>query len=294
MLYFVCAMYCEAQPFIELLKLKKQPIGGRFQLFCGEGAMCLITGTGAMNAAIATSGLLARQEPSSEDFIINAGVCAGLRKTDPTGRLFLCSRIKDQASGRCFYPDMLFAHPFSEGGVETVMRPLTDAVSSSSSELEEDAALADMEASGFWQAASAYAAPHQIVIAKAISDHPGSCEPLPDARNVRLLMQNASAQLVPWAIAASGLLKSPSEPLGAADTEALCDAGRRLKLSASMQSSLQQSARYHALRGGQVCRTLQEFFSEYDVVCSSKREGKDYFELLRKRLLSSAFFTYIR
>lgn len=285
MIYFVCALYCEAQPFIELLNLKKQPLGGRFQLFMGEQALCLVTGTGAMNAAIATSGLLARLEPSSEDLVVNAGVCAGRRETDPIGRLFLCSRIKDQVSGRCFYPDMLFAHPFYEDGLETVLSPLVCVNTASPGQNEEGEPLADMEASGFWQAANAYAGPHQAVVAKIISDHPKAGGPLPTAEEVRLLMKQAAAELIPWALHASRLLMNPCDPLGEADAQALRNAGLRLKLSASMQSGLQQSARYHALRGGSVCRTLQDFFAEYDVVCSSKREGKDYLELLRKRLL---------
>lgn len=285
MIYFVCALYCEAQPFIELLNLKKQPFGGRFQLFKGDQALCLVTGTGAMNAAIATSGLLARLEPTSEDLIVNAGVCAGRRETDPIGRLFLCSRIKDQVSGRCFYPDMLFAHPFYEDGLETVLSPLVCGNAISPAKNEGCEPLADMEASGFWQAASAYAGPHQVAAAKVISDHPNAGSPLPTAEEVRLLMKQAAAELIPWAFQASRLLMGPCDPLGAAENEALQDAGLRLKLSAAMQSSLQQSARYHALSGGSVCQTLQGFFSEYNVVCGSKREGKDYFELLRKRLL---------
>lgn len=285
MIYFVCAMYCEAQPFIELLNLKKHPLGGRFQLFEGEDALCLITGTGAMNSAIAASGLLARQKPSSEDLIVNAGVCAGMRDTDPLGRLFLCSRITEQASGRHFYPDMLFAHPFFEDIVETVVHPLTFDGSHCSAQNTYSAPLVDMEASGFWQAASAYAAPHQIAVAKVISDHPNVPAPLPSAPEIQLLMEKAAADLIPWVRNTSRLLARPCDPLGAAETESLKTAGQRLKLSAAMQNSLQQSARYYALQGGNLCRTLQDFFTEHDVLCSSKREGKDYFELLRKRLL---------
>lgn len=284
MIYYVCALYWEAQPFIQALNLKKQQGVGRFQTFQGEDAVCLITGTGAMNAAIALSGLLAGRRLSPADLVINAGVCGSGEDGPALGEICLCHAIFDQAAGRTFYPDLIFSHPFSESAVTTVPRPGTVAVDS-------HFPLQDMEAAGVFAAAMAYLQPHQILICKTVSDRPET--PMPTQKQVLYLMENCAVRLIPWAAKAASLLKEPPALLSDEDREALSEASERLKLSVSMEAGLKQAACCCRLQGGEPAKLIRGFFAESDVHCTSKREGKDYFELLKRRLLSAVFSPYL-
>lgn len=296
MIYYVCALYWEAQPFIQALNLKKQQGTGRFQTFVGENAVCLVTGTGAMSAAVALSGLLACRQPSPADLIINTGVCGSTTNGPAVGEICLCHAILDQAAGRAYYPDLLFAHPFAESAVMTVPRletPLGDFHSPPRdlSSLRDAFPLRDMEASGVFAAALAYLQPHQILIVKTVSDKPES--PMPTPKQVLELMEDCASRLSPWAAKAEALLEEPPAVLSEEDHRALWEASERLKLSVSMTASLEQAARYCRLHGQIPEELIHGFFTEYDIHCTSKREGKDYFELLRGRLLSAVFSSHL-
>ncbi|MDE6816913.1 MAG: hypothetical protein K2P71_12940, partial [Lachnospiraceae bacterium] len=92
MIYIITAMYAEAHAFIERFHLKKDPSQTRFQVFqnTDEGILLVISGTGPVPAAVAAGSILTQFGAGEEDFLINAGICAGIRNASDCGTENLC------------------------------------------------------------------------------------------------------------------------------------------------------------------------------------------------------------
>ena len=109
MLFIVCALSCEAKPLISALSLRKDNFACPYDTFFSTDSSVVLTvsGMGTVLAASATTYLLTRFGFSPEkDFLINFGSCAG---KEPG--FHLINRITDEATGRSFYPDMLYDLP---------------------------------------------------------------------------------------------------------------------------------------------------------------------------------------
>ena len=118
MVYIFAALYKEAEAMIHAFKLKKVCDNSKFQEFMNEesGICLVVTGVGCIPAAVAVSCVCTKYEVKEEDFLVNIGTCASL---EPVGSIFLCNKITDENTGRTFYPDILFKHPFMECEVYT-------------------------------------------------------------------------------------------------------------------------------------------------------------------------------
>ena len=167
MIYIITAMYAEAHPFITRFQLKKDISHTRFQVFFNNGLpgqeadLCLIiSGTGMIPAATALSSICTEYGVGHEkqgDFLLNVGVCgqiwnknvSGAENSCQTGKLFLCNKIKEQITGRTFYPD----EKNTPVNIE-----------------ETDFFLYDMEASAIYQAGSCFFGPHRMSFLKVVSD----------------------------------------------------------------------------------------------------------------------------
>ena len=117
MIYIACALYDEAVPWIKALKLKKNTAASKFQIFESEAAYLAVTGTGMMNAAVALTYLCTLHMPGKHDIFVNTGVCGAAKECGAPGSLYLIHKITGASSGRSYYPDILYGHPFSEGAV---------------------------------------------------------------------------------------------------------------------------------------------------------------------------------
>lgn len=185
MLYIVTAMYAEAAPFIKYYKLKRDRLMKRHELYMSdEKDVCLlITKPGKITAAMAVTEMLVTHEPANEDFLINIGVCGAcsLNTADNTNvaehsysrsadtmpdttSVFICTDILDHDTGRHYYPDMLYKHPFKEAGIETCSVVVNDKSFISMP-------LADMEAAAVFQAAASFFPPHRMAFLKIPSDN---------------------------------------------------------------------------------------------------------------------------
>ena len=166
MIYICTFMYKEAVSFIKQLNLKKDFTHMKFDIFRSEEAMLVISGIGKVRAAIAVAYLLGKNEPGKFDLLANIGICGAGNPGIAVGKVFYCNKIIDNDTKMTFYPDMLFKHPFDEASIETfsklVSRPDEESL---------EGYLADMEASGVFQAASVFLRPHQLVFIKVVSDH---------------------------------------------------------------------------------------------------------------------------
>ena len=116
-----CARYAEAQYLIQYYELKKESGNRHFQVFSNEEIQMriVITGIGKMNAAVAVAEISTNCPPGEADLLINFGSCAGGENV-PIGSTIMGNKITDAESGHTFYPDMIYAHPFTECEVETL------------------------------------------------------------------------------------------------------------------------------------------------------------------------------
>jgi hypothetical protein len=183
-----CALYCEAEGIISHYQLHKDNGNPRFQVFedLDRTIRVVITGVGAIAAATAVGSTAERYSIGKEDMLLNFGVCAGANV--PCGDLYLCSKLTELETGRTFYPDMLYRHPFGEAALVTgrsvwmgsreektllaeVSGLRSDALKEPDGRLEGLATvLYDMEAAAIYQAASYYVGPHRMQFLKLVSD----------------------------------------------------------------------------------------------------------------------------
>lgn len=160
MIYFICSLYVEGKPIIDFFNLKRNSTYVNFQVFENDNIMLIISGTGKINSAIAVSYLLGNRNLNKNDVVVNVGISGA--KNRKIGEAFLINKIKDNETKRAFYPDILVKHQFEEAMVCTYSHVVAN---------EEIEDLCDMEASGFFIAASKFVGPHQIQSIKIVSDN---------------------------------------------------------------------------------------------------------------------------
>lgn len=275
------ALYCEAQPFIKRLNLKRMPDINRFQVFSGDDVSLVITGTGPIQAAIGVTSFYSVHPPESGDILVNAGICGTSDENTKPGSLFLCNKIYDQCSGRCFYPDILFPHPFHEAGINTCFK-IADRSSEAFYDLPE--CLTDMEASGIYQAGSLFFQPHRMFFLKIVSDHMKGERVSPEMA-ASLVDTNASA-VIEWLFKLHREI--PADEFVFTDEEELClkRLAECLKLTVSMEVQLRQLMCWHRLHYGSFTDAVNLFIENNRLEeCRSKKEGKIYFDLLKKQFI---------
>ena len=236
-----CALYAEAQYLIQHYELKKTPVSRHFQMFVNaeKRMRVVITGVGKTNAAVAVAEISTLDSPAKDDLMINYGSCAtetmymtdekepdGGAKMSP-GSILMANKLTDVESGRTFYPDMIYRHPFAEGEVETsvhvyvaktgvrdevpVRTDVADVNVSDEKMKRVEAAeqsvcdesmaqvevvgpsVHDMEAAAFYEAGNFFYGPHQMMFLKVVTD----CGmPEMDKEQFVQIMQTAGAQVV--------------------------------------------------------------------------------------------------
>lgn len=294
MIYIITAMYAEAYAFITRFQLKKDISHTRFQVFKNEEAeLCLvISGVGSVPATVAVSSICTEYGTGQGDYLLNVGICAGilgenLNKTDnlcQTGKIFLCNKIREQVTGKTFYPDILYRHGFAEAQIVTGAKPY---IKTDQDEMAgTDFYLYDMEAAAIYQAGAYYFGPHQMSFLKILSDNgnsenvtPGQIECL-IGRNMESIadyithLQTIAHQEQPP--------KSIQNDMVQKRLEKLCV---DMHCSKTMSESVRQYIRYCILAGVDYDSVIKEMYRKGQLPCKDKREGKQCFEELKERLL---------
>ena len=284
MIYIFTALYCEASFFISHFHLAKNPENTRFMEFQNEtaGIRLTVTGVGEIAAAAAVSSVCTASRPTQGDILFNIGTCA--RRAGSDG-IFLCNKITEQATGKTFYPDILYRHEFPEEAIVTGMKPYhgdeTDTVPASFP----DGTLYDMEAAAIYQAGSYFFGPHQMMFAKIVSDR-GAAKSV-SKEQVTCLMEAYEESL-------SGFMELLMKISSDQTQRYSCLSGEQealleklcadLHCSKVMCDSLRQHMIYLALAGTDVVSVIQSMYEEGLVPCKDKREGKRCFEELKRRL----------
>lgn len=191
MIYIFTAFYWEAQVLIGQFHLKKVLESKHFQQFADEACQILLTisGAGEVAAAAAVGSVCTGYLPGKKDVLLNFGICAGDAEK---GSIFLIRKLTEQATGKTFYPDLLYRHPFPEAELVTCMLPWKRGQEHGTGQ-RKDGCVYDMEGAAVYQAGACYFAPHQMVFLKLVSDH-GEGMPL-SGQFVRQLLRTQQESL---------------------------------------------------------------------------------------------------
>ena len=157
MINIIVALYCEAKPLIEYFKLKRQP-DHPYPVYRTDKIQLIVSGVGKLNAATAT-GYLAGVSDTPAAWV-NIGVAG--HKTHALGTPCLAHKITDQQSNQSWYPIFIFKTPLTTESLGTFDAPENN---------YEDELLHDMEATGFYQAASRFNSAEFIHCLKVVSDN---------------------------------------------------------------------------------------------------------------------------
>lgn len=304
MIYVVTALYQEAHGLIRELELKKNTAYAPFEVFDNEsaGIRLVVTGVGEIAAAAATAAVCARDGADAADFLINIGCCAaanagadsgcetvdsdmdsgyGAANATQIGDLYLCHKITEQATGKTFYPDILYRHPWKERELVTGMQPLQEAAA--------QGVLYDMEAAAVYQAGIRFFSPDRMLFLKVVSD-------FGVAGQERMTAETLAGLLEQHVKAVAAFLANLRE---ATDEEETLRSGgilqedeavleqlfAALHCSQTMRASARQYITYAALTGYDWKAELKEWYARGLFPCKDRREGKVRLEELKQVLL---------
>lgn len=298
MIYVMMALYQEAHGLIRELELKKNTAYAPFEVFDNEsaGIRLVVTGVGEIAAAAATAAVCARDGADAADFFVNIGCCAaggcepadrdmdsgyGAAHAAQTGDLYVCHKITEQATGKTFYPDILYRHPWKERELVTGMQPLQRAAA--------HGALYDMEAAAVYQAGIRFFSPDRMLFLKVVSDSGV-------AGQERMTAETLAGLLEQHVKAVAGFLANLWK--AADEEEALRSGGilqedeavleqifAALHCSQTMRASARQYITYAALTGYDWKAELKEWYARGLLPCKDRREGKVRLEELKQVLL---------
>ena len=304
MIYVMMALYQEAHGLIRELELKKNTAYAPFEVFDNEsaGIRLVVTGVGEIAAAAATAAVCARDGADAADFLINIGCCAaanagadsgcepadrdmdsgyGAAYAAQIGDLYVCHKITEQATGKTFYPDILYRHPWKERELVTGMQPLQRAAA--------HGALYDMEAAAVYQAGIRFFSPDRMLFLKVVSDFGVAGQERMTAETLTGLLEQHVKEIAAFlanlreaadeeeTLRNDGILQEDEMVL-----ERLCAA---LHCSQTMRASARQYITYAALTGYDWKAELKEWYARGLLPCKDRREGKVRLEELKQVLL---------
>lgn len=307
MVYLFTALYCEAQIFIRQFNLTKNLENIWFQEFYNEtlNLRLTITGVGELAAAAAVSSTCSMYRPTPSDLLLNVGMCAHTAKKDG---IFLCNQIIELTTGKTFYPDLLYRHPFRESAIVTGMlpwnagqdggrfggqAPLAADLLPSNTQADERMTAAgalagmlyDMEAAAIYQAGIHFFAPHQMIFLKVVSDNGSAAEV--SKEQVTSLMQNYQDCIIDYLMQTAAITKEHSDhnnEMNEKDKQIVETFCTDLHCSKAMRDSMRQYIRYMTLSGMDYIGMIRELYEKKLLPCKDKKEGKQRFEEFKRRL----------
>jgi hypothetical protein len=249
------ALSQEAKPWIEGLGLKPENKQGHFRFYRSEKHTAVISGPGKLSMAMAVTEL-AHKIPKKDRHpgyrIWNLGICGSANKSYARGDFFWVNKIHDYAQKRDFYPEKIEKiGTFSETNLTTFDRPISHHKQADPNYFlhlpEVDRLhleLVDMEASGFFEAASIYFELSQICVGKVVSDHLEGI--LCDVSQVHQWMQMTRVNLADTFLTDG--INVINEILSENEWEHWMGVGKKLHFTESMLAELKKSITYFKLQ----------------------------------------------
>ncbi len=285
MVYIFTALYCEAHIFIRQYNLIKNQDCTWYQEFYNEtsGIRLAVTGVGEIAAAAVVSSVCSLYRPTQDDLLFNVGICA---HTTNDG-IFLCNQIIEKATGKTFYPDMLYRHNFKERTIVTGMLPwIADHDNAQMTVPALTDNLYDMEAAAVYQAGIHFFGPHQMIFLKIVSDR-GILEAV-SKEQTSLLMETYQQRIFDYIELLSTIsLKSRNckaylSPETVNLIKTFC---ADLHCTKAMQDSMNQFIRYLTLSDIDYVSIIYDMYEKKLLPCKDKKEGKQRFEEFKRNLL---------
>lgn len=278
MIYLFTALYCEAHIFIRQFHLIKNQENTCFQEFYNEaaGVRLTVTGVGEISAAAAVGSVCSLYRPTQGDLLLNVGICAHATKKNG---IFLCSKIIEKATGKTFYPDMLYLHDFCEGTIVTGMLPWNGEHTSCTGSLY------DMEAAAIYQAGARFFGPHQMIFLKIVSDN-GAVKEV-SKEHISCLMEQYQACILDYIRQISAITHHDSfhrKNLCQENETLIATFCTDLHCSKAMRDSMQQYIRYLILSEIDYVAVIQNMYEKGLLPCKDKKEGKLRFEEFKRKL----------
>lgn len=320
MIYVVTALYQEAHGLIRELELKKNMAYAPFEVFDNEsaGMRLVVTGVGEVAAAAAVAAVCARDGADAADFLVNIGCCAaggcesadrgtdsgygsanagedggcepadwdmdsgyGSANATQIGDLYLCHKITEQATGKTFYPDILYRHPWKERELVTGMQPLQRAAA--------QGVLYDMEAAAVYQAGIRFFSPDRMLFLKVVSDFGVAGQERMTAETLTGLLEQHVKEIAAFFTnlceAANEEETLRNDGILQEDEAVLERLFAALHCSQTMRVSARQYITYAALTGYDWKAKLEEWYARGLLPCKDRREGKVRLEELKQVLL---------
>lgn len=288
MIYIYCALYCEAKTLIEKYKLVRESNENSVPFECftnsDEGITLVITGVGVIAASVAITSSCMKYKISEKDFIVNIGTC-GAKNEEIKGQIYLCSKIRDDAAGRTFYPDMLYKNELCEAELITLSKPLSIKDERFNfCECTNKNRIYDMEGAGIWQSAMYFTSTDRVLIMKVVSD-------IGDGLLTQLQMEKIMESKF------DDINKLINVCKGVVDIEKECHNDviydqnllerlvKDLHCSKVMQDGLRQSLTYCRLAGIKVDEVVDKYYEAGILPCKNKTEGKKYYNEIRSQLI---------
>ena len=152
----------ESQPLINHFNLKRDT-SFQFPVFKNNNLYLVGVGVGKKNIRNRIETFLNQNNPDLIQFI-NIGIAGGNPKSTKIGGSYLLHKIKDETTGKTYYPDILIKHNFEEISLVTVESVITDGEGVYKG-------LVDMEASEIFKICSSLVPVHRLAFLKIVSDY---------------------------------------------------------------------------------------------------------------------------
>ena len=274
MIFIVAALQCEAQSLIHHFGLK--PVSNsKWRVYQSDKLTLILSGTGKIRSAMAACYLYSHAEDThlNNSFTINIGMCGA---TDPgmynIGDLVVINQVLDNGNQRRYFPDMIVHHGFKEAGIESFDRPVIRASPPTMP-------LVDMEAAGFFEAASLYFSPDRILCLKLVSDYLEGRRILSEA--VTNLFDNHMTEIARLIGDFNKTQYVQPEIINAGNQQLITEIGHHLKFSITQRHQLKMLTEGYLIRHNSDLEFLKEFLHK-EVV--SKYEAKQYFNTIKSLL----------
>jgi len=157
----ICALQCEARPLIEHYRLQGNARHSAFRCYQNDEMRLVVCGVGKLAAATATAYLAALSLPTSDAWL-NLGIAGHADRE--IGEPLLAHKLIDASSERQWFPAIVIPAPCASETLTTVDKPEA---------AYREETMVDMEATGFYAAASRFQSSELIHSLKVISDNRG-------------------------------------------------------------------------------------------------------------------------
>ena len=150
------------QPLIKHFNLTRDT-SFQFPVFKNNDLYLVGLGVGKKNISNRIETFLNQNNPDLIQFI-NIGIAGGNPKSTKIGGSYLLHKIKDETTGKTYYPDILIKHNFEEISLVTVESVISDGEGVYKG-------LVDMEASEIFKICSSLVPVHRLAFLKIVSDY---------------------------------------------------------------------------------------------------------------------------